>query len=100
MYPNPSGNKENVPDLKTVSELKVYAIVCLVGGKKCNSVVVSPGCSLPLYVAPANTEKHCKGATLGQYLSGTATFAKVEHSFIHCCGTGTVGTVIGTGTVF
>jgi hypothetical protein len=41
-------------------------------------VVVSPGCPLPLYVAPANTEKHCKGATLGQYLSGTATFAKVE----------------------
>ena len=61
------------------------------GGKKCNSVVVSPGCPVPLYVAPPNTEKHCKGATLGQYLSGTATFAKVRDQplililGIHCC---------------
>jgi len=41
-------------------------------------VVVSPGCPVPLYIAPPNTEKHSKGATLGQYLAGTATFAKDE----------------------
>merc|ERR1712226_1842000 len=50
-----------------------------VGGKKCGTVSVSPGRSNPIYVAPlANTDKHSKGALLGQYLSGTATFAKED----------------------
>ena len=50
-----------------------------VGGKKCGTVSVSPGRPNPIYVAPlANTDKHSKGALLGQYLSGTATFAKED----------------------
>ncbi len=52
----------------------------LVGGKKCNTLLVGPGCPLPLYIAPPNTEKQTKGANLGQYLLGTATFAKVEYT--------------------
>ena len=49
------------------------------GGKKCGTVSVAPGRSHPIYVAPlGNTDKHSKGATLGQYLSGTATFAKED----------------------
>ena len=31
-----------------------------------------------MYIAPLSTDKHSKGATLGQYLQGTATFAKDE----------------------
>merc|ERR1712212_1395134 len=50
-----------------------------IGGKKCGTVSVAPGRVNPIYVAPlANTDKHSKGATLGQYLSGTATFAKED----------------------
>merc|ERR1712192_221754 len=50
-----------------------------IGGKKCGTVSVAPGKANPIYVAPlANTDKHSKGATLGQYLSGTATFAKED----------------------
>ena len=37
-----------------------------------------PGRTVPLYVAPLSSEKHSKGASLGQYLTGTATFAKDE----------------------
>ena len=37
-----------------------------------------PGRSTPVYIAPLNTDKQTKGATLGQYLAGTATFAKDE----------------------
>jgi len=48
------------------------------GGKKCGSLVVAPGKTTPIYVAPLNTDKQSKGASLGQYLSGTATFAKDE----------------------
>ena len=49
-----------------------------VGGKKCTSLTVVPGRSTPVWVAPLNTDKQSKGATLGQYLTGTATFAKDE----------------------
>ena len=49
-----------------------------VGGKKCGTMSVAPGRPSPVYVAPLNTDKHSKGATLGQYLSGTATFAKED----------------------
>ena len=64
------------------------------GGKKMTSTTLQPGTNLPIYVAPgkqysflfmiilfpvpANTEKHAKGASLGQFLSGSATFAKDE----------------------
>jgi len=51
------------------------ASVC---GKKCNTLNVSPGRSTPVYIAPLSSDKHSKGASLGQYLSGTATFAKDE----------------------
>jgi len=49
-----------------------------VGGKKMSSVTVSPMKSTPIYVAPLSNDKHSKGASLGQYLQGTATFAKDE----------------------
>jgi len=42
------------------------------------SVTVHPGSVIPIYVTPPATEKYCKGATLGQYLQGSATFAKDE----------------------
>ena len=48
------------------------------GGKKMTSSSLQPGHTLPLYVAPASTDKFSKGASLGQYLQGTATFAKDE----------------------
>ena len=48
------------------------------GGKKMTSATLHPGQVTPVYVAPAATEKYCKGANLGQYLQGTATFAKDE----------------------
>ena len=48
------------------------------GGKKMTSATLHPGNVTPVYVAPAATEKYCKGANLGQYLQGTATFAKDE----------------------
>merc|ERR1712106_1179547 len=49
-----------------------------VGGKKISTVSISPGRSTPVYIAPLSTDKHSKGATLGQFLQGTATFAKDE----------------------
>jgi len=50
-----------------------------VGGKKCGSLSVEPGLTRPVYLAPlTSSDKHTKGATLGQYLVGTATFAKDE----------------------
>jgi len=49
-----------------------------IGGKKGSSLTVTPGRSTPVYIAPLSTDKHSKGATLGQYLQGTATFAKDE----------------------
>ena len=42
------------------------------------SVTIHPGSVIPIYVTPPATEKYCKGATLGQYLQGSATFAKDE----------------------
>jgi len=49
-----------------------------ISGKKGSSMIVLPGRSTPVYIAPLSTDKHSKGATLGQYLQGTATFAKDE----------------------
>merc|ERR1719249_352402 len=43
-----------------------------------SSATIQPGHSLPIYVSPAATDKYGKGASLGQYLQGTATFAKDE----------------------
>lgn len=66
--------------LSTPLTLEVYssAAKAQVGGSKCGTVVVVPGKASPVYVAPLNTDKQSKGASLGQYLSGTATFAKDE----------------------
>merc|ERR1719228_2472361 len=66
--------------LSTPLTLEVYssAAKAQVGGSKCGTVVVVPGKVSPIYVAPLNTDKQSKGASLGQYLSGTATFAKDE----------------------
>ena len=36
-----------------------------------------PGRSIPIYISPLSSDKHTKGSSLGQYLQGTATFAKV-----------------------
>jgi len=52
----------------------------LVGGKKFGTEIGYPGKNVPVYIAPVNTDKHTKGATLGQFLQGTATFAKDEGS--------------------
>jgi len=49
-----------------------------VGGKKISTVSISPGRCTAVYIAPLSTDKHSKGATLGQFLQGTATFAKDE----------------------
>ena len=51
---------------------------CQTGGKKMSSATIQPGHSLPIYVSPAATDKYGKGASLGQYLQGTATFVKDE----------------------
>jgi len=47
-------------------------------GKKMTGVTVQPGRLTPLYIGPLTSDKYSKGATLGQYLQGTATFAKDE----------------------
>merc|ERR1711936_1020188 len=49
-----------------------------VAGKKISTLNVSPGRSTPVYITPLSSDKHSKGATLGQFLQGTATFAKNE----------------------
>jgi len=49
-----------------------------VSGKKISTVSISPGKSTPVFIAPLSNDKHSKGATLGQFLQGTATFAKDE----------------------
>ena len=36
-----------------------------------------PGRTIPIYISPLSSDKHTKGSSLGQYLQGTATFAKV-----------------------
>jgi len=67
--------------LSSAITLEVYASAgqAMVGGKKAGSLLVAPGKPTPLWVAPiAGSDKHSKGATLGQYLAGTATFAKDE----------------------
>merc|ERR1712241_179349 len=48
------------------------------GGKKMTMTTLHPGNLLPIFLTPPATEKYCKGASLGQYLQGTATFAKDE----------------------
>jgi len=65
--------------VNTVS-LDVYSSFCQasVCGKKSNTLSSSPGKPAVVYIAPLSTDKHSKGATLGQYLTGTATFPKDE----------------------
>ena len=40
-----------------------------------------PGRTIPIYISPLSSDKHTKGSSLGQYLQGTATFAKVIFCF-------------------
>merc|ERR1719397_801330 len=47
-------------------------------GKKMTGVTVQPGRLSPLYIGPLASDKYSKGATLGQYLQRTATFARDE----------------------
>ena len=50
-----------------------------IGGKKCNTLSVHAGTTVPIYLAsPGSNDKHAKNAMLGQYLSGTLTLAKDE----------------------
>jgi len=67
--------------LSSAISLDVYAAhsEAIVGGKKFTSVTGCPGKTTTLYIAPLSSDKHSKGATLGQYLQGTATFAKDEN---------------------
>ncbi|XP_043288637.1 tripeptidyl-peptidase 2 isoform X2 [Venturia canescens] len=61
--------------------LDVYANQCqaIIGGKKMVTASVPPGHVIPVYIAPiSNENKISKGATLGTYLQGTATFCKDE----------------------
>merc|ERR1719273_1593562 len=46
-------------------------------GKKASSINVAKGSTVPIYLsAPNVNDKYTKHAVLGQYLSGTITFAK------------------------
>jgi len=58
--------------------MEVYAShsEALVGGKKFATESCFPGKVVPAYITPVNTDKHTKGATLGQFLQGTVTYAK------------------------
>ncbi|KAK9505195.1 hypothetical protein O3M35_009300 [Rhynocoris fuscipes] len=50
-------------------------------GKKLNYVTIPPGrYHYPIYVAPLHNDKNLKNLTLGQYLCGTFTLAKVDVS--------------------
>jgi tripeptidyl-peptidase-2 len=64
--------------LSSTLSMEVYSshTEALVGGKKFATEVCYPGKLVTAYITPVNTDKHTKGATLGQYLQGTATFAK------------------------
>ena len=46
-------------------------------GRKVNSFTVAKGAVTPLYVGSVNAEKCSKNPTIGQYLTGTLTLAKV-----------------------
>lgn len=46
-------------------------------GKKISSFTLSKGANQPIFVAPLSSDKYTKNATIGQYLSGTMTLAKV-----------------------
>jgi len=67
--------------LSSPISLDVYAAhsEAIVGGKKFTNGTSCPGKTTTLYISPLSSDKHSKGATLGQYLQGTATFAKDEH---------------------
>ncbi|XP_067010836.2 tripeptidyl-peptidase 2 [Anabrus simplex] len=45
-------------------------------GKKMVGATLPPGHILPFYIAPLASDKTGKGATVGQFLSGTITYAK------------------------
>ncbi|XP_065343517.1 tripeptidyl-peptidase 2 isoform X3 [Cloeon dipterum] len=50
----------------------------LIAGKKAQPIVLAPGTTQPIYITPLPNEKSLKGATMGQYLSGTISYAKDE----------------------
>ncbi|KAF4524231.1 hypothetical protein B566_EDAN012199 [Ephemera danica] len=50
----------------------------LVAGKKAQPCSLPPGTTQPIYITPLANEKSTKGATIGQYLSGTISYAKDE----------------------
>jgi len=66
--------------LSSAASLDVYSShsEAIVGGKKMSMVSGYPGKEIPIYIAPLASEKYSKGATLGQFLQGTATFTKDE----------------------
>jgi tripeptidyl-peptidase-2 len=66
--------------LSSTLAMEVYSShsEALVGGKKFTTETGFPGKIVTAYITPVNTDKHTKGATLGQFLQGTATFAKDE----------------------
>ena len=47
-------------------------------GRKMSVVAVNKGDTLPFYVAPLTNDKYGKNGTVGQYLTGTMTLAKVR----------------------
>ena len=47
-------------------------------GRKMSSITVNKGDTLPFYVAPLTNDKYGKNGTVGQYLTGTMTLAKVQ----------------------
>lgn len=66
--------------LSSAALLDVYSshAEAVVGGKKMNTAKLYPGKTVPIYISPLSSDKHTKGSALGQYLQGTATFAKDE----------------------
>jgi len=64
--------------LPSPASLDVYSSHsdAIVGGKKFSVGSASPLKMVPVYVAPLSSDKFSKGATLGSFLQGTATFAK------------------------
>ncbi|KAJ4440491.1 hypothetical protein ANN_08632 [Periplaneta americana] len=47
-------------------------------GKKMLSATLCQGQIMPIYIAPLTNDKASKGATMGQFLSGTITYSKDE----------------------
>nr|CAH0110775.1 unnamed protein product [Daphnia galeata] len=50
----------------------------LIQGKKLSSSVIHQGSTVPIYIAPLNSDKCTKTVTVGQYFSGTISYSKDE----------------------